>query len=169
MPAARVAKPIVRPAVPTRPATPTAPVEADPPEGIVDDVETDEASITDDSPAVDPEAIFDDGDAVIVPAPAPEVFRAKSKVGVKPKVHYTQTLEFKRTIVPVMLTVGSIALLSALLPMLMPADSLFNALKAQDTYLMLLGGVGVVFLVFAIFNAMQIKQSLAAKEKSAAR
>jgi len=114
---------------------------------------------------VDPDAIYDDGDAVIVPAPSADVFKSKPKPTPKPKAHYTQTLEFKQTIIPVMLTLGAIGLITAAMPFIVPANSGLAGLKDQGMFLAMLGGAGLVFLLFAGLNMMQVKSVLEAQKR----
>jgi hypothetical protein len=99
-----------------------------------------------------------------IPAPAPEVFRAKPKAPPKPRTHLTHKLEFKQTIIPVMLTVGAICLISAALPYLVAADSNLAAMKDMSFVGTMLV-VGLVFLVFGVLNAFQVKSTLESMKK----
>ena len=144
-PAAPVAR--TRPAAPVRAAAPVAPPE-----------ETYEEPGAGDSGEV-----FDDDD-MNMPAPSADVFRAKPKAAPKPRTHYTHTLQFKQTIIPVMLTIGVIALISAGIPYLAPAESNLAAMK-QPMFIGVMAAVGVVFLVMGVLNALQVKSSLEAMKK----
>lgn len=114
----------------------------------------------------DPDAIYDDGDAVIMPAPSADVFKSKPKPAPKPKkTKYTRTLEFKQTIIPIMLTLGAMGLLSAGLPFLVPASSGLATLKEQGMYLGVFAAAGAVFLAFAAMNILQVKSALEAQKR----
>jgi hypothetical protein len=146
--------------VPTRPAAPVAPplVEEDVPE---DEAATDEVS---DESAYEPGEIYDDGDAVIVPAPSAEVFLAKPRPTPKPKSSYAQSIQFKQTVIPVLLTLGVIGILSAAMPFLSPSASGIAVLRGQPLLLTLLASVGLAFLVVAWLNMLQVKSTLDAQK-----
>jgi hypothetical protein len=122
--------------------------------------------VVEESVPADPEAIYDDGDAVIVPAPSPDVFKSKPKPAPKPKKpSYTTTLEFKQTIIPIMLTLGAIGLISAGLPFIVPSGSGLAQLREQGLYLGLFAVAGAMFLAFAGMNVMQVKSALEAQKR----
>jgi hypothetical protein len=159
-PAAPAAPAKVRPATPTaRPATPVNPRQITPNLTPPPAPAEPEASEENEQPA-DPNAIYDDGDAVIVPAPNADVFKAKAKPTPKPRTHYTQTLEFKRTVIPILLTLGVIALVTAGVPFVSPANSALAALRDATGILIGLAVLGVLFLAFAAMNILQVKASL---------
>ena len=125
-----------------------------------------EEASADEETVADPSGIYDDGDAVIVPAPSAEVFRTKPKPTPKPKKHYTQTIEFKQTIIPVLLTLGVIGLFSAAMPFVVPSGSPLSRMRDEMGVIGLLGGMGFVLLAFAAMNIMQVKSALEAAKRA---
>jgi hypothetical protein len=106
----------------------------------------------------------DDDDAVIVPAPDRAVFKPKSKPPAAPartqQAAY-QTLHFRQTVIPVMLTLGIIALVLAAIRLGISDDSVFAKIPASVAGVLSL--VGVLLLAVAGLNMMQVKQILDGK------
>jgi hypothetical protein len=134
-----------RPSSPTnRPAAPTAPVP----------------QAASDSPF--DHAAPDDDDAVIVPAPDQSVFAPKPRTAPSPRAPRTpvyQTMQFRQTIIPVMLTGGGLCVALALARMiLVNDDSIFGAVPLTIGYALLV--VGLVLLAVAALNIVQVKHTL---------
>lgn len=143
-PAAPVAK---RPATPTaRPATPAAP-NLTPPE---------------DLPPVDPTPDTQDAvddDAMLAPAPDASVFAPKPRPAPrKARPPIFKTLEFRQTVIPIMLTTGSIMIIFSILPVVMGPDSAFADLYIWLQIAMAL--FGLMLLGLAALNMMQVKKEL---------
>lgn len=160
-PVAAEAKPAsrVRPSAPSsRPAAPSAPVPPPP-------------SAPADAAGDDPfnHAPPDDDDAVIVPAPDQSVFAPRPKAAPvvrKARVPVYQTLHFRQTVIPVMLTSGVLAIVLAGIRFTLSDDSIFSAVPTSVALVLIV--LGLLLLGAAALNIMQVKQMLT-KDAAAAR
>ena len=101
-----------------------------------------------------------ESDEVMAPAPDASVFAPKAKPATAPRssrTPYTQTLEFKRTVIPVMLTSGTIMLITAAAIFLAGVDSIFASIPAWLAIALLL--FGLILLSLAAMNMMQVRRS----------
>jgi hypothetical protein len=102
---------------------------------------------------------IDDDDAVIVPAPAPEVFAHRPAPPRVRRQPFYQQLAFRRTIIPILLTM-SVAL---------PACAVWWFMQGQDSPIRSLGlkfpitflVLGLISLGLAIANMLHVKHELA--------
>jgi hypothetical protein len=139
-----------------RPSMPSAPVTPIPPRP-----PTDAESPFDHAPP-------DDDDAVIVPAPDQSVFATRSKTASytrKPRVPVYQTLQFRQTVIPIMLTSGTLAIVLALIRFSLTDDSIFATVPAIVAIILLV--LGMLLLAAAGLNIMQVKQMLEAEKHAA--
>ena len=106
--------------------------------------------------------VIDDDDRVNIPAPGPAAFvHRPTATKARPAPIYTR-LTFRRTIIPILLTMG-IAL---------PGCAVWWAIQDEDSPLKSLGvkfpltfvGLGLVMLALAIVNMIQVKNTLAEKK-----
>ena len=106
--------------------------------------------------------IVDDDDAVIVPAPEPEVF-----VSHTPKAPAgpggIRSLAFRRTVIPILLTCGVLLIGVGLLRWIGGPDSVFaeTSIPLSAT----LCGTGFFLLLVAALNMLQVRGELAAMAK----
>jgi hypothetical protein len=142
---------------PARPDRPDRPVG--PPSIASDDDSADVGS------EYDPNEIIDDGDAVIVPAPEPEVFapHAPAKKPAK-SVGVPNSLAFRRTIIPILLTCGVLLFGIGLLKWIGGADSLFSDMATALSAT--LCGAGAFLLLVAVLNMLQVKAEMAQVKRS---
>jgi hypothetical protein len=106
----------------------------------------------------------DDDDAVIVPAPDQSVFAPKPRsapVARPARVPVYQTLNFRQTIIPIMLTTGVLSIVLAAVRLALPEESFFAAVPMIVAIVLLV--VGAILLAAAVLNMMQVKQMLADK------
>ena len=150
----------VRAAAPSaRPTAPSSPVAPPPPPAPID--------ATDDSPF--DHAPPEDDDAVIVPAPDQSVFAPRPKAAApvrKGRVPVYQTLHFRQTVIPVMLTSGVMALLLGGIRFALSDDSIFSAVPSSIAIVLIV--LGLLLLGAAALNIVQVKQMIEA-EKPAKR
>src|SRR5262249_20946546 len=140
-----------QPPQPARPARPTLP---ELPETQADSTEIPE------TPPEEPVAVADD-DAVIVPAPAQEALVTKEMVAALRQRHFVQTLAFKRTIIPPLLTLGAICFSVIILAFVSDSESPFYGLR-QWWFALTMALLAILFLTFAVLTIMQVKGELAA-------
>ncbi len=79
-----------------------------------------------------------------------------------PRKHYSHTLQFKQTLIPIMLTLGAIGLVSAVIPFMVTPDSALASMREQTGLIGAMAGVGVIFLAFAVMNMLVVKSALQA-------
>jgi hypothetical protein len=99
-----------------------------------------------------------------VPAPSPEVFHHRPAPPRPKKIPLHARLSFRRTIIPILLTMG----------VALPACAVWWMMQDEDSPLKLLGlrfpitltVVGVVFLALGIVNVIQVKHQLLADEQA---
>lgn len=144
-PANVAANPVVRPAAPSRPAAP--PVAA-----------------TEPAPAPD-SAIVDD-DAVIVPAPDASVFFHKPTSTTKArKPAFGQSVNFRQTLIPILLTGGFIMVVLGLLHFLWTGEN--NPLADLPGWLLTVVFLfGLVLWALAAANMLSVKSALAQQRKA---
>jgi hypothetical protein len=163
-PAAPVAPPVVttRPVVPVvrkqRPAAPTitqTPGEAE--------VAGDQSTAL--SGAMDSSTIIDDDDSVIVPAPDASVFdttpKKKAAATAKAKAAVRKNLEFRRTMIPILLTCGVLMLGFASLKFVSGSESSLSVLPIWVPVLLVLAGA--IVLALAVVNILTVKNQLSSK------
>lgn len=100
-----------------------------------------------------------DDDHVNFPAPGAEVFLPKKSRA--RRVHersLLSKLRYRRTLVPIMLTLGVMLPILAGLWYILGNDSPFK--KIKPTIPPVLMGIGIVFLVFGVMNVLQLRQIL---------
>ena len=106
--------------------------------------------------------IVDDDDAVIVPAPEPEVFAPHApKVPTGPGG--IRSLAFRRTVIPILLTCGVLLIGIGSLRWLGGPDSIFVDMSIPLSAA--LCGCGFFLLLVAVLNMLQVKGELAAAVK----
>ena len=110
--------------------------------------------------------IIDDDDAMNIPAPDASVFARKSRQAPAPRPRSSaiyQTIEFRRTMIPVLLTTGLIMIVFAIAKFSMSEDSPLGALPAWLPVVLL--GTGAVIFILAVFNMLSVKSAIAADGK----
>jgi hypothetical protein len=143
----------VRPAAPTLSQAPLPPVTGAAPLPPVTPPTSDPSDISSSLANV-----VDDDDAVIVPAPSPEVFVHRPAPPRAPRLPLYARMGFRRTIIPILLTMG----------VALPACAAWWCTLDEDSPLKLLGlrfpitlaVVGVVLLALGIVNVIQVKHQL---------
>ena len=106
--------------------------------------------------------IVDDDDAVIVPAPEPDVFAPHApKVSTGPGG--IRSLAFRRTVIPILLTCGVLLIGIGSLRWLGGPDSIFVDMSIPLSAA--LCGCGFFLLLVAVLNMLQVKGELAAAAK----
>ena len=109
--------------------------------------------------------IIDDDDAVIVPAPEPEVFAPHApKTPTGPGG--IRSLAFRRTVIPIVLTCGVLLIGIGLLRWLGGPDSVFA--ETSIPLSAALCGTGCFLLLVAVLNMLQVRGELAAAAKRSA-
>jgi hypothetical protein len=71
-------------------------------------------------------------------------------------------LEFRRTIIPILLTLGVALPIVGALPMIVPADSAFAPIDRMYSFTFFI--VGAVLFVLAVMNMIAVKHQLAQKK-----
>jgi hypothetical protein len=144
----------------TRKARPSAP-EIAPAPVVPVNVESVEAQPpVADSPASE---IIEDDDMMAIPAPEASVFQVKSPntlAYARAKVAAKRSLEFRRTLIPVLLTSGILMLGFASLKLVADPDSSLVAVPIWVPALLVVGAV--IFLALAVVNMLSVKQQMAA-------
>ena len=100
-----------------------------------------------------------DDDAVIVPAPDPTAFAPRPAPRPPVRVHRVQTLEFKRTIIPILLTLGLICPTLAIVGFSAPSTSPLSVLRSGWFSLPFIL-IGLLNLAFAIITMLQVRDEL---------
>ena len=109
--------------------------------------------------------IVDDDDAVIVPAPEPEVFAPhapKAPAG----AGGIRSLAFRRTVIPILLTCGVLLIGIGSLRWVAGPDSVFA--ETSIPLSAALCGTGCFLLLVAMLNMLQVRGDLAAAAKRGA-
>ena len=101
-----------------------------------------------------------DDDAVIVPAPSPEVFAPRPALRPPVRQHTVQTLAFKRTIIPILLTLGVLCPVLGLLGFFVASTSPLSVLRSA-WFSVPFVLIGLLNLAFAYMTMMQVKHELA--------
>jgi hypothetical protein len=107
---------------------------------------------------------MEDDDAVIVPAPDPAVFVHCPAPRPPVRVHRVQTLEFKRTIIPILLTLGVVCPALALVGLLAPPTSPLSVLRSgwfAGPFVL----IGVLNLALAVVTMLQVKHELEQRQR----
>jgi len=158
-PASTSAKPPARPAAPrppaaARPAVPEmpapAPEQAEEPLPPPDEIE---------QQAAEEEA----DDAVIVPAPAPTVLGHLPRKP-PPRPHMFQSLGFRRTIIPILLTLGALCVVVVIMGFLSPQDHPFSAF-AKIWFAIPALLIGAVLLSLAGMTMVHVKHDMAQQQQ----
>lgn len=147
-----------KPARPDRPDRPAAP-----PTTVWSEAEAAEVRAHVDGESGD--VIIDDDDAVIMPAPEPEVFAPHAPA--KPAVSAAgmpRSLGFRRTVIPILLTCGVLLIGIGALKWVGGDDSLFSEMSTIMSAT--LGGSGVFLLLVAVLNMMQVRAELAQAKRA---
>lgn len=111
-----------------------------------------------DDPSSRGESSVDD-DHVNFPAPSSEVFLPrKSRATRVSERTLLASLRYRRTLVPIMLTLGVMLPILSGIWYTLGNDSPFK--KVKPTIPPVLLGVGIVFLIFGIMNVLQLRQLL---------
>jgi hypothetical protein len=112
--------------------------------------------------------IFDDEDAVIVPAPEPSAFIPKPKptttADFRARAAEKKRLEFKRTTIPILLTLGVIMFAFAALRYCLGPDSPLTTLPIWVPILLIIVGCGL--LAFAAMNMLSVQADMAKMGKN---
>jgi hypothetical protein len=111
----------------------------------------------------------EDDDAMAMPAPDASVFAPRPKPAPAPRRAATpvyQTLRFRQTVIPIMLTGGVMSIVLALIYFSLPDDSFFAAVPALVAVVVLV--IGAALLGMAVLNVMQVKLMLEREGKSQA-
>jgi len=113
----------------------------------------------------------EDDDLVDAPAPDPSVFSAKPKPQPVPqpkRVAVYETSSFRQTVIPILLTTGTLAIALAVLKYAVvnrDPDSPFYDLAAWVPIFLIV--LGLVLLVTAVLNMLHVKNAQAAATASA--
>ena len=109
--------------------------------------------------------IIDDDDAVIVPAPEASAFVPKSKTNaeVRKKIARKRNLEFRRTLIPILLTCGVMMLVFAVLRFFTGPDSMLTNLPIWIPIALVTAGL--VLLALAVVNILGVRAELRAIAK----
>ena len=102
--------------------------------------------------------MVEDDDAVIVPAPERAVFAHRPAVAPAKRVGFYARPGFRRTIIPVLLTMG----------VALPGCAIWWLMQEEDSPLKSLGWqfpvtltvIGIVMLALAILNMIQVKRAM---------
>lgn len=105
--------------------------------------------------------VIEDDDAVIVPAPEPAVFAHRPPPAPAKRDPFYARLSFRRTIIPILLTMG----------VALPGCAIWWLLQEEDSPLKSLGWqfpatltvIGIVMLLLAILNMIQVKHAMDAQ------
>jgi hypothetical protein len=132
------------------------------------DAETDGGQSTGLTAEAGESQIIDDDDSVIVPAPEASVFVSKPKTNaeVREKIARKKNLEFRRTLIPILLTSGVLMLAFGLLRFAAGADSTLSNLPIWIS--IVLWFAAAILLSLAVVNMLSVKAQLAADRKPAA-
>jgi hypothetical protein len=153
----RPTAPVIRKDRPTAPTIRQSPAEPD----------VDGGQSTGLSSQADDSQIIDDDDSVIVPAPEASVFMPKAKpitsADARAKIQKKKRLEYRRTLIPILLTTGVMLLIFGVLKFLAGPDSQLANIPGWAPLMLL--GIGVFLLVLAGINMLSVKHELAADEK----
>jgi hypothetical protein len=110
--------------------------------------------------------IIDDDDQMNIPAPDAAVFAPKPKSAAEIKAHRTavyQSVEFRRTMIPILLTTGVLLLVFASMKFVLGADSPLSDLPMWLPVMLIL--TSLALLATAVLNMLSVKSSLAALDK----
>jgi hypothetical protein len=165
----RGASPPARPHRPTAPAprpnapTLSSPPTSSPPPGATDDHAGSEiAPLSSDGEEEHHHVTLDDDDAVIVPAPDLSAFaprpHARRPVGVGRHAAIYQTIEFRRTIIPVLLTCGVLTTAFGSLKYALGEDSPLADLPRWLPIGLFI--TGAMLLGLAVVNMLSVRQQL---------
>jgi hypothetical protein len=139
------AEPKVPPARPSRPARPSAPAAPAP-----------ESSVPEPTPAQPEEPAFvsdEDDDVVVAPAPEPEAFIARKPTTI---TTHGPSLEFRRTLIPILLTFGVALPLTGIWWFTLDSERPLKVLGLFFPITMMV--LGVILLLLAILNMAQVKR-----------
>jgi hypothetical protein len=144
----------------TRKARPSAPEIAPAPVRPVQVEPVEMQSPVTESPASE---IIDDDDMMAIPAPEASVFQAKSRstgTDTRARIAARRSLEFRRTLIPILFTSGVLMLGFASLKLVADPDSSLVAVPIWVPALLVCGGV--IFLALGVVNMFSVKQQMAA-------
>lgn len=106
---------------------------------------------------------IDEDDVVIVPAPSPEVLAARpAPRPVVRQQHLVQRLEFKRTLIPILLTLGVICPFVGLMGYFVKATSPYARL-AEVWFSIPFTLTGLVMLGLGVMTMLQVRHELGRK------
>ncbi len=150
--------------IPTVPGVPN--LQPPQPSEIAEDEAPVESIATSESPSSEESAealghVIEDDDRMVAPAPSPEVFAPKA-LSPRP-VHGSilKTLAFRRTSIPVLLTLGLVLLIVGSLKFLRDPESPFAALSLWLVLTVMV--MGLILIGLGVFNMILVKQQLEAK------
>ena len=113
-------------------------------------------------------AFDSESDRVNVPAPGPEVFLPrKSRSQRNARRRALESVGYRRTIVPIMLTLGVMLPTLCGLWYMLDEGSPFKKINSKLPPVLL--GIGVLFLLCGILNVIQLKHLLSADDAQAAK
>jgi hypothetical protein len=165
---------VIRPATPVlrrpRPAAPSIAAPVEPTEFVPDEFDIDGGQSTgitgaaDITGTADPDAsaIIDDDDSVIVPAPDTSVFTPRPKIRssaeTRARAAARRSLEFRRTLIPILLTCAVVMLGFASLKFIVGPDS---TLTLTPTWApVLLAAAAGILLALAVVNMISVKANM---------
>jgi type IV secretory pathway VirB10-like protein len=109
----------------------------------------------------------DDDDSVIVPAPEASVFMPRAKpttsAEVRAAIARRKSLNLRRTLIPILLTLGVITLVFGSMKFFSGPDSMLANIPGYMPIILLIAAA--VLLVLAVFNMLSVKVQLDAERK----
>src|SRR5262245_41296130 len=116
------------------------------------------------NPFSEDQPAFDvDDDAVIAPAPTPDVFLPKHRPAPPPRSPLLRSMFLRRTLIPIMLTAGIMFPTLGLLWFTTDTTSPFR--RAGDWVPFTLIGAGMVLLLLGLVNALHVKHLMQAARR----
>lgn len=119
------------------------------------------------SAETDPNAIIDDDDMMNIPAPEASVFQPRPKpaprAGARATNYARRSLDYRRTLIPILLVLGLYMAWLASLKYFSGPDSVLATVPVWVPVLLAVGSI--VLLGLAVVNMISVKQQLEAEEK----
>ena len=109
----------------------------------------------------------EDDDAMLAPAPDASFLAAHSLSYKSPVVRKAQSPGARQTMVPILLTSGTLLIVFGLLKFLLGPDSPYSNLPGW--VVAMVGGMGALLVGLGIFNALQVKAHLEREAAAAAK
>jgi hypothetical protein len=161
-------KPTVRPIAPALSSTQNAPRKPRPAAPALQQTtvsstepEVDGGQSTGLTSQTDDSQIIDDDDAVIVPAPDASVFVPKAKpqtsAQARAEIARKKNLEYRRTLIPILLTTGTMCVIFSMLKLFAGADSMLANVPNWEPVIFAVAGV--LLLALAGVNMLSVAKS----------